>query len=208
MTKPFLCACGETDPKKFYGNNKGTCKSCQNKKAKALRSKPTPINDEKLIEKFNNGYIIDDNTGCWMWNGRCDNNGYGRLSHNGRSYATHRLSYELIHKEPPGNLFVCHKCDTPGCVNPEHLFLGTNEDNMKDMAAKGRGNGNPAYGVDNNMSILTEEQAQYIIDFNHYHGSLTYLAKKFNTSPQTIYYVKHRKTWKHLKKTKNNLLTF
>lgn len=80
--------------------------------------------------------------GCWGWSGAVDGGGYGALSNrNGSKYSpekAHRLSYEKYFGEIPKGLFVCHKCDNPICSNPEHLFLGTQKDNMVDCSNKGR----------------------------------------------------------------------
>lgn len=81
---------------------------------------------------------------CWLWTASSRNKrGYGQLAvHRGdrrRPELAHRLSWELAYGAPPENLFVLHKCDNPKCVRPEHLFLGTHQDNMLDMNRKGRG---------------------------------------------------------------------
>jgi len=76
---------------------------------------------------------------CLFFTGYCDRSGYGKTWYNGRGFYAHRLAY-IIKKGPiPGRLYVLHKCDNPGCINPDHLFLGTQRDNIVDMYKKGRG---------------------------------------------------------------------
>lgn len=76
---------------------------------------------------------------CWPWRGNLDRAGYGRFgcSHSGGMYAAHRVSWFLRHGRQPDG-YVCHACDNPRCVNPDHLWLGDAVSNMRDMAAKGR----------------------------------------------------------------------
>jgi len=75
---------------------------------------------------------------CWEWQGGKSPLGYGRVRHEGKDWFAHRVAYYLIYGVHPGNLSVCHKCDNPPCVRPDHLFLGTRHDNMMDSARKGR----------------------------------------------------------------------
>lgn len=101
------------------------------------------------------GSIPEPNTGCWLWLGRAQK-GYGYVSRDGKNLRAHRLSFEAYKGAIPDGYYVCHKCDTPACVNPDHLFLGTPGDNMRDMSRKGRGTYPP--GEANGRSKLTAAQ--------------------------------------------------
>lgn len=86
--------------------------------------------------------VAKSDGGCWLWKGSKDGGGYGTIAtvRNGAPAKAHRLSWEMRHGPIPAELEVCHKCDTPACVNPDHLFLGTHQENMRDCSAKGRVN--------------------------------------------------------------------
>jgi len=90
------------------------------------------------IERFHEKYVINPDNGCWEWTATLDQSGYGLLGYEGSMKGAHRFSYKIYKGEIPKGLYVLHKCDNPPCVNPEHLFLGTQKDNMDDMYNKGR----------------------------------------------------------------------
>lgn len=85
-------------------------------------------------------------SGCWEWTGASDRRGYGRISLNKRCYLPHRVMWAHANGPIPLGMYVCHKCDNPRCVNPEHLFVGSAGDNQRDMARKGRARPWNGYG--------------------------------------------------------------
>lgn len=90
----------------------------------------------ELKEKLENN-IFYSPCGCWIWTGAITERGYGVIRNGNKFIRSHRASY-MIYKGDPNNLFVCHTCDVPSCVNPDHLFLGTCQDNINDRDRKGR----------------------------------------------------------------------
>jgi hypothetical protein len=98
---------------------------------------PTKHSLEMIKEKIISTVIVNDN-GCWEWQGQKNNTGYGRFRVIGHNLA-HRVSFSIFVGPLLGStMLVCHKCDNPPCVNPEHLFIGTQKKNMEDCSLKGR----------------------------------------------------------------------
>jgi hypothetical protein len=89
---------------------------------------------KKFRNVFNEKYIPEPNSGCFLWTGYYCKDGYGRIY----DRRAHRLAYKVFVGEIPRGMCICHKCDVPCCVNPDHLFIGTNSDNSADMSKKGR----------------------------------------------------------------------
>lgn len=83
-------------------------------------------------------FIPEPNSGCWLFDGGVDKDGYGKIKVKGVTWRAHRYAYCLEHGEIPDDMLVCHTCDVPSCINPAHMFLGTNADNLADMAVKGK----------------------------------------------------------------------
>ena len=110
--------------------------------------------------------------GCWIWSGYIENNGYGRIQIDGKRYRPHRLMYILVHGEIPLGHGVLHRCDTPLCVNPDHLFTGTQQDNVNDMLSKGRRC--DSRGEGNGCSKLTDEIVRHIRKLKEEHPHITY----------------------------------
>lgn len=98
--------------------------------------------------------------GCWVWHGQTNKQGYGRLWFKGKQWRPHRLVWTLENGDIPEGLHVLHKCDNPPCCNPDHLFLGTDQDNADDRQAKGRLK--PFKGEEHWKAKLTWKDIEYI----------------------------------------------
>lgn len=153
-----------------------------------------------LTERFWEKVDIRSDDECWEWRGTITPKGYGhfRVTSKGMT-RVHRYSWELHYGKIPEGMLVCHRCDNRKCVNPKHLFLGTNLDNLKDMSQKGRGRTKIRLGEDNPVSKLNTESVQEIRKL-YSTGNYTYfiLADLFKVSYQTIGLVVKRKVWKHV----------
>ena len=138
---------------------------------------------------------VDPGTGCWVWTGSLHRTGYGRLmfgpAKSRRARFAHRVSYE-VHVGPiPDGMYVLHRCDNPPCVNPEHLSLGTQFDNMGDAATKGR----VSRGEARHNVRLTAEQARSIREDPRGH---TAVAREYGVGYTTVKAIRDGRTWKHV----------
>jgi hypothetical protein len=132
---------------------------------------------------------------CWNWTGTINKFGYGIITHKYYLYFVHRLAYVKHFGSVPENMFVLHKCDNRKCINPEHLFIGTNRDNVDDMLNKER----QPRGETKHNSILLERDILLIRKMKQEGETLKDISKYFNVSEGAIYDVIARRTWKHIK---------
>jgi hypothetical protein len=148
-----------------------------------------------LEERFWPRVNKDTLNGCWIWLGASAPSGHGRIGNHNKVYQTHRVSWELEYGSIPAGLCVLHKCDNPRCVNPEHLFLGTQIENLKDMDQKKRRR--VGVGIRNANAKLNNESVMEIRE-KYSSGSFTKtaLSEKYGVSQSTIRQVVERKTWR------------
>lgn len=132
-------------------------------------------------------------SGCWLWTGSITDDGYGRIRVKSGVVSIHRSSYQLYKGKIPDGLCVCHTCDIPSCFNPDHLYLGTHQDNMDDRTARGRGF-IPA-GEANGSAKLTDAD---VIAIRKAVGNQQEIGNEFGVSNQLVSAIKLRRVWKHL----------
>lgn len=140
------------------------------------------------------GEITD--TGCREWQGKRYRTDYGCFMYQGRYIQAHRLAYFLAKGVDPGKLCVCHKCDNPPCVNPDHLFLGTQKDNSQDKVSKGRSN--TARGENAGNAKLTADDVRAIRELQKSGMLRRELAERFGVSQKQITVIVNRKQWAHI----------
>lgn len=144
--------------------------------------------------------ITKDASGCWLWNGVLDKKGYGRIFVNRKRYFAHRLSWIVHNGEIPQGMYILHKCDNPTCVNPDHLFIGTQKDNVDDCIEKGRRKHVAEslcriYGSKNGGARLTENDVIEIKKRLSVGEQQKRLAIEYGVGRATIWDIAHGKTW-------------
>lgn len=151
-----------------------------------------------LMERFEDKFIPEPNSGCWLWIANAFPSGYGQIKAKGKPRLAHRVSWELYNGPIPEHdsyhgICVCHKCDNPSCVNPDHLFLGTQSDNVADQVKKGRTN--PPKGESQVNAKLTEADVLAIrADPRTYRE----IAPDYGITHPHVSDIKNRKRWRHI----------
>lgn len=194
MVESNCIICG----KHFLARNeqirKGTGKCCSVKCRGLYVNKPIPVEDR--IMKFISVKGADD---CWEFNGSRNPDGYGNIGiSNGRADRAHRVMYKIHNGEIPKGMVVMHTCDNPPCCNPNHLKLGTQQDNIADMVAKKRLVNK--FGEESALSKLKEFQVKEIrLKFTGTKGEKASLAREYSVSQTTINNILTGKNWGTIK---------
>ena len=145
-----------------------------------------------LKERFEEKIYIEPNSGCWLWTASCDSTGYGQIYNDSvrGPERTHRVAWKLYNGEIPEGMHVLHKCDTKVCVRPDHLFVGTANDNVQDMINKKRN------AVGERRAIkLTEKKAREIYFDNRVQQVI---ADEYGVDQALVSRIKSRKQWGHI----------
>lgn len=146
---------------------------------------------ETFEQRFMKYISIDQKSGCWIWTGNLDFYGYGRFCYKRKSYRSSRAAFLIFKNIDPKKLNACHKCDNPACANPDHLFLGTQKQNMEDCFLKKR----TAYGQKNGMSKLKEEDIPNIFKLAKEGYLHREIAEKYNVSRSAIGSILNKVRW-------------
>jgi len=155
--------------------------------------------NEEAKARFMSKVDIGGSDDCWLWTGTLDKDGYGVMGVGDRKIRAHRVSWAIHNGPIPEGMCVCHRCDVPGCVNPAHLFLGTQADNMRDMTIKGRSVQHPASpGEGHPCAKLTEAQVLAIRAECANGATQTRLAERFRISSAAISRIVRREAWGHV----------
>lgn len=158
---------------------------------------------ESALTRFLAKVSPEPNSGCWLWTGAAGDDEYGRVRYEGRVLRAHQAAY-LLFRGPIRDLMVCHKCDTPACVNPDHLFLGTGSDNQQDSVRKGRHATAKYFGSQrgerNGNAKLTAEDVQEIRVRRRKGECQKKIAEDFGVTRANISRICRNESWRGIEK--------
>jgi len=151
---------------------------------------------EKLLPKpFEDRYIPEPMSGCFLWLQCLDKDGYAKFGLNGKTMKGHRYSFELTKGPIPTGLELRHTCHNKCCVNPNHLLPGTHAENMRDEVVAGKTIDRSPKGEDSVASKLTEKQVLDIFKDTRYQYVI---ANEYNVGKTAVWRIKHGATWSHI----------
>lgn len=159
------------------------------------RKRPFKLNKKPIEDRFFEKCTKRGHDDCWHWHGAWGNAGYGQFYVDEVVMGAHRASWVIHHGMPGEGIEVCHKCDVPSCVNPNHLFLGTHAENMADMRTKGRMVMPDTVGEANSAAKLTEIDVMQIRASDEMGVDI---AIRYGVSTTTVSEIRLGKTWPHL----------
>ena len=197
--------CGKT----LVNSRAKRCKPCAaNEPGKIAKGRLTAMAPEKDLARFEALVSPEPMSGCWLWTGSLYPSGYGRRRIGTVTRVASREAWRLYRGPIPSGLCVCHRCDNPPCVNPDHLFLGTIKDNAYDMIAKGRhshgashvASMRPPRGMQHNRAKVTDDQV-IAIRRAYKEGGETHrsLALRFGINHSSIGCILRGTRWRHVK---------
>lgn len=159
-----------------------------------------PISDPESVRKrLIAKTAVNDLTGCHEWQGNIHPKGYGMMSYRNTQVRTHRISYAAFVGPIPHGLHVLHRCDNRRCINPDHLFLGTNYDNIKDMMSKGRGR--KVWTKSRRATGLSASEVIAIRARVAAGERQSVLEAEYQVHQSTISHIVRRKRWRHLEES-------
>jgi Autographiviridae endonuclease len=153
---------------------------------------------ETLQERLWRHCIPVTECGCWIWLSALRTDGYGQLTFNHKHMSAHRASYEAFCNCIPDGFHVLHTCDTPQCINPDHLYIGKDKENARDRKMRGRHRWRAHLGESHGRSLLSSNQVRGIRYDLESGESGKNVSIKYGVSTATISAIKTRRLWRHL----------
>lgn len=181
-----------------YGGSSPDCKRCLANAAatryRQRREAAGHVYKRDPVDRFLSR--VDTSGGCWLWTGPVDGGGYGLLTFQGVPISAHRVSYLLHNGDLPTGSLICHHCDNPPCVNPDHLYAGDFHTNARDAVARNRYVPRP--GEENPAALLTTERVTEIRRRWQAGEPQARLAREFGISTSQTHRIVHGESWRHV----------